>query len=54
MSPHAFDTQLRAVAGRGAADARRSSRCVPAPADVEDAAKLYGAEPARRDDPRCR
>jgi hypothetical protein len=52
MSPHAFDTSC-APSLAAAPPTLDQLRCVPAPADVEDAAKIYGAEPARRDDPRC-
>jgi hypothetical protein len=52
MSPHAFDTRC---APSLAADPPTLSQlaCVPAPADVEAAARLYGGEPAYVD-PRCR
>ena len=53
MSPHAFDTHC-APSLAAAPPTLDQLRCVPAPADVEDAARIYGAEPARRDDPRCR
>jgi hypothetical protein len=53
MSPHAFDTRC-APSLAASPPTVDQLRCVPAPADVEEAAKLYGAEPARRDDPRCR
>ena len=43
---------LRAVAGRHAADDGELA-CVPAPADVDVAAGLYGGAAATRD-PRCR
>ena len=52
MSPHAFDTSC-APSLAVEPPTLEQLRCVPAPADVEDAAKIYGAEPARRDDPRC-
>jgi hypothetical protein len=52
MSPHAFDTRC---APSLAADPPTPDQlaCVPAPADVEAAARLYGGEPAVID-PRCR
>jgi hypothetical protein len=52
MSAHAFDTSC---APSLAADEPTQSQlaCVPAPADVEDAAVIYGGRP-RRVDPRCR
>jgi hypothetical protein len=52
MSPHAFDTRC---APSLAADPPTLAQlaCVPAPADVEAAARLYGGQPTR-DDPRCR
>jgi hypothetical protein len=52
MSPHAFDTRC---APSLAADPPTLAQlaCVPAPADVEAAASLYGGEPTF-DDPRCR
>jgi hypothetical protein len=53
MSPHAFDTRC-APSLAAAPPTLEQLRCVPAPADVEDAARIYGDEPARRDDPRCR
>jgi hypothetical protein len=53
MSPHAFDTRC-APSLAASPPTLDQLRCVPAPADVEAAAKIYGAEPARRDDPRCR
>ena len=53
MSPHAFDTRC-APSLAASPPTLDQLRCVPAPADVEEAAKIYGAEPARRDDPRCR
>ncbi len=52
MSPHAFDTSC-APSLAAEPPTLEQLRCVPAPADVEDAAQIYGAEPARRDDPRC-
>jgi hypothetical protein len=53
MSPHAFDTRC-APSLAASPPTLDQLRCVPAPTDVQDAAKLYGGEPARRDDPRCR
>jgi hypothetical protein len=53
MSPHAFDTRC-APSLAPTPPTFEQLRCVPAPTDVEDAATLYGGEPARRDDPRCR
>ena len=53
MSPHAFDTRC-APSLAASPPTLDQLRCVPAPADVEAAAKIYGAEPVRRDDPRCR
>jgi hypothetical protein len=53
MSPHAFDTRC-APSLAISPPTLDQLRCVPAPADVEDAAKIYGGDPARRDDPRCR
>jgi hypothetical protein len=52
MSPHAFDTRC---APSLAAEPPTSEQlaCVPAPADVEAAARLYGGEPTVID-PRCR
>jgi matrixin len=52
MSPHAFDTRC-APSLTAEPPTFEELRCVPAPTDVEDAAKLYGGEPARID-PRCR
>jgi hypothetical protein len=52
MSPHAFDTRCApSLAAEPPTLAQLA--CVPAPADVEAAAKLYGGEPTR-EDPRCR
>jgi hypothetical protein len=52
MSPHAFDTRCApSLAAEPPTLAQLA--CVPAPADVEAAARLYGGEPTR-DDPRCR
>jgi hypothetical protein len=53
MSPHAFDTRC-APSLAIAPPTLEQLRCVPAPADVEDAAKIYGGDPARPGDPRCR
>jgi hypothetical protein len=52
MSPHAFDTRC---APSLAAEPPTIAQlvCVPAPADVETAARLYGGRPERVD-PRCR
>jgi hypothetical protein len=52
MSEHAFDSSCGPSL---AADEPTSDQlaCVPAPADVEDAAAIYGGQPARLD-PRCR
>jgi predicted Zn-dependent protease len=52
MSPHAFDTRC---APSLAADPPTLEQlaCVPAPADVDAAARLYGGKVARSD-PRCR
>jgi hypothetical protein len=52
MSPHAFDTRC---APSLAAEPPTSAQlaCVPAPADVEAAARLYGGRPTVID-PRCR
>jgi hypothetical protein len=52
MSEHAFDSSC----GPSLAVEEPTGdqlACVPAPADVEDAAAIYGGRPARRD-PRCR
>ena len=52
MSPHAFDTRCApSLAAEPPTLAQLA--CVPAPADVETAARLYGGEPTR-EDPRCR
>jgi len=52
MSEHAFDTSCApSLAGDEPTSAQLA--CVPAPADVEDAARIYGGEPFFRD-PRCR
>jgi hypothetical protein len=52
MSPHAFDTRC-APSLAAEPPTLDQLACVPAPADVETAATLYGGEPTR-DDPRCR
>jgi len=52
MSPHAFDTRC-APSLAAEPPTLDQLACVPAPADVETAANLYGGEPAR-EDPRCR
>jgi hypothetical protein len=52
MSEHAFDTRC-APALTAEQATMTELACVPAPADVEDAAAIYGGAPARRD-PRCR
>jgi hypothetical protein len=52
MSPHAFDTNCApSLAAKPATVGQLA--CVPAPADVYAAARLYGGEPATID-PRCR
>jgi hypothetical protein len=52
MSEHAFDS--RCAPSLAASDPTGDELvCVPAPTDVEDAAAIYGGEPAWRD-PRCR
>ena len=51
MSPHAFDTRC-APSLAAEPPTLEQLACVPAPADVETAAHLYGGAPARRD-PRC-
>jgi hypothetical protein len=52
MSPHAFDTNCApSLAAKPATLGQLA--CVPAPADVYAAARLYGGEPATID-PRCR
>jgi hypothetical protein len=52
MSPHAFDTRCApSLAAEPPTVAQLA--CVPAPADVDAAVRLYGGEPAV-DDPRCR
>jgi hypothetical protein len=52
MSEHAFDTRCSPSLDAETATPAQLA-CVPAPADVETAAKLYGGAPARVD-PRCR
>ena len=52
MSPHAFDTRCAPSLAAGPPTPDQLA-CVPAPADVEAAAVLYGGAPAHRD-PRCR
>jgi hypothetical protein len=52
MSPHAFDTRC-APSLAPEPPTLEQLACVPAPADVDSAAQLYGGEPTRRD-PRCR
>ena len=52
MSPHAFDTRCAPSLGADPPTLEQLA-CVPAPADVEAAAHLYGGAPTRRD-PRCR
>jgi hypothetical protein len=52
MSAHAFDTRCPPSLDATSATAEEL-RCVPAPADVEAAARLYGGAPARVD-PACR
>jgi hypothetical protein len=52
MSPHAFDTRCApSMAAEPPTQAQLA--CVPAPADVAAAVRLYGGRPPR-DDPRCR
>jgi hypothetical protein len=52
MSPHAFDTRCApSLAAEPPTLAQLA--CVPAPADVDSAVRLYGGKPAP-DDPRCR
>ena len=46
MSAHAFDTRCPPALGASSATPAQLE-CVPAPADVEAAAKLYGGAPAR-------
>jgi hypothetical protein len=52
MSPRAFDTHC-APSMAATPPTLDQLACVPAPADVEDAARIYGGRPAD-DDPRCR
>jgi hypothetical protein len=52
MSEHAFDSGCAPSLAAGQ-PTRDELACVPAPADVEDAATIYGGEPAWLD-PRCR
>jgi hypothetical protein len=52
MSEHAFDTGC-APSLAAEEPTREQLACVPAPADVEDAAAIYGGRP-ERPDPRCR
>jgi hypothetical protein len=52
MSPHAFDTRCAPSLAADPATLEQLA-CVPAPADVEAAASLYGGRPAVID-PRCR
>jgi hypothetical protein len=52
MSPHAFDTSCAPSLAETAPTAAELA-CVPAPADVDVAAGLYGGAAATRD-PRCR
>jgi hypothetical protein len=52
MSEHAFDSSC-APSLTAAQASLDDLACVPAPADVDAAAKLYGGRPARLD-PRCR
>jgi hypothetical protein len=52
MSTHAFDTSCSPALTLGPATLDQLA-CVPAPTDVEDAAKLYGGA-LRRPDARCR
>jgi hypothetical protein len=52
MSEHAFDTRCSPSLGSGEPTAAELA-CVPAPRDVEVAARLYGGAP-RFEDPRCR
>jgi hypothetical protein len=48
MSTHAFDTSCSPALTLGPATLDQLA-CVPAPTDVEDAARLYGGELTRRD-----
>ena len=52
MSEHAFDTRCSPSLDAETATPEQLA-CVPAPSDVEAAARLYGGAPARVD-PRCR
>jgi hypothetical protein len=52
MSPHAFDTRC-APSLAAEPPTLEQLACVPAPADVDAAAQIYGGAAARRD-PRCR
>jgi len=52
MSPRAFDTRC-APSLAASAPTQSELRCVPAPADVDVAASMYGGAAALRD-PRCR
>jgi hypothetical protein len=52
MSPHAFDTRCAPSLAADPPTAEQLA-CVPAPADVEAAARLYGGQPALIE-PRCR
>ena len=52
MSEHAFDTRCAPALTAEQATMEQLA-CVPAPADVEAAAAIYGGAPKRRD-PRCR
>jgi hypothetical protein len=52
MSEHAFDTRCAPSAAAGQASMDQLA-CVPAPADVKNAARMYGGKP-RRIDPSCR
>jgi hypothetical protein len=52
MSPHAFDTHC-APSLAAKPPTLEQLACVPAPADVQAAARLYGGD-AARPDPRCR
>jgi hypothetical protein len=51
MSEHAFDSNCAPSLATEEPTGHQLV-CVPAPADVEDAARIYGGQPARRD-PRC-
>ena len=52
MSEHAFDTRCAPSLAAEQATMEQLA-CVPAPADVQDAAAIYGGRP-KRADPRCR